>query len=299
MKRRTRFLFLLLLSAVVSGGTIFILSSAARAAVYLSFYRTWHATWPVAAGKRLPENLFPYFGLTSPVWVEVEPGVTMRLDPADLVPRAILVNRTWEASTTQELMRRLPAGGTFVDVGAHIGWYTLKAAKVVGPKGRVIAVEPNRETLLQLRQNIAASGVGSIVTVAPVACSDSETTLTFYAAGRQNTGKSSLSAANASGGSDIPASYLVRARRLDDIVKETAVSRVDEIKIDVEGAELLVLKGATGTLDRHRPVVAVEVNDSLLKTMGSSAAELIAFLHSHRYESAGRYEENMIFLPLP
>lgn len=248
-------------------------------------------------GKQLPDHLSRFFTPFVPIWVHVEPGVTMRLDPYDYVTQAILVQRTWEPSTTQELLRHVPAGGTFVDVGAHVGWYTLKAAQVVGPKGHVIAVEPNRETLVKLRDNIRASGVSAVVVVAPVACSDSESTLTLYATSRANTGESSLSAANASQDTTIAASYPVRTRRLDDIVKEAGAGRVDAIKIDVEGAEVLVLKGAAQTLDRDKPIVAVELIDRQLKAMGSSAAELTAFMRSHGYTPAGMHEENMIFMP--
>lgn len=158
-------------------------------------------------------------------------------------------------------------------------------------------MEPNRETLVKLRDNIRASGVSAVVVVAPVACSDSESTLTLYATSRANTGESSLSAANASQDTTIAASYPVRTRRLDDIVKEAGAGRVDAIKIDVEGAEVLVLKGAAQTLDRDKPIVAVELIDRQLKAMGSSAAELTAFMRSHGYTPAGMHEENMIFMP--
>ncbi|MGO9011014.1 MAG: FkbM family methyltransferase [Bryobacteraceae bacterium] len=297
MKRWIVRLCLALLIVLICGGAILALSPTARTKTFFSFYRSWHSHWPFAAGRGLPDHLSRFFTPFVPIWVHVEPGVTMRLDPYDYVTQAILVQRTWEPSTTQELLRHVPAGGTFVDVGAHVGWYTLKAAQVVGPKGHVIAVEPNRETLVKLRDNIRASGVSAVVVVAPVACSDSESTLTLYATSRANTGESSLSAANASQDTTIAASYPVRTRRLDDIVKEAGAGRVDAIKIDVEGAEVLVLKGAAQTLDRDKPIVAVELIDRQLKAMGSSAAELTAFMRSHGYTPAGMHEENMIFMP--
>ncbi|MFY9725469.1 MAG: FkbM family methyltransferase [Bryobacteraceae bacterium] len=297
MKRWIVRLCLALLIVLIGGGAILALSPTARTKTFFSFYRAWHSHWPFMKGKQLPDHLSRFFTPFVPIWVHVEPGVTMRLDPYDYVTQAILVQRTWEPSTTQELLRHVPAGGTFVDVGAHVGWYTLKAAQVVGPKGHVIAVEPNRETLVKLRDNIRASGVSAVVVVAPVACSDSESTLTLYATSRANTGESSLSAANASQDTTIAASYPVRTRRLDDIVKEAGAGRVDAIKIDVEGAEVLVLKGAAQTLDRDKPIVAVELIDRQLKAMGSSAAELTAFMRSHGYTPAGMHEENMIFMP--
>ena len=145
-----------------------------------------------------PKALWPVFEPFVPVWAQIEPGVTMWLDPYDFVSRVILGTGEWEPQTRHVMEPHVPVGGTFVDVGAHIGWYSLKAAKAVGPKGHVIAVEPNHETLLRLRDNIRASGASAVIVVAPVACSDSETTLNFYAAPRANTGESSLSLENAS-----------------------------------------------------------------------------------------------------
>jgi hypothetical protein len=74
--------------------------------------------------------------------------------------------------------------------------------------------------------------------------------------------------------------------------------RLDAIKIDVEGAEFLVLKGATGTLDRARPVVSVEVVESQLQATGSSAEEVTAFMHSHGYTPASTHELNTILVPI-
>ena len=90
----------------------------------------------------------------------------------------------------------------------------------------------------------------------------------------------------------------MRARRLDDIVREVGVTRVDAVKIDVEGAEFLVLKGAVEILDRYRPVLSVELLDQGLKSMGSSVAEVTAFLRSHGYVPKQITESNMEFVPV-
>ena len=298
MKRkgvRVRFLVLL---GLVAAGSIFMVRPSLRTKGYFLFFRTWYSHCPFAAGKLWPKALWPVFEPFVPVWVQIEPGVTMWLDPYDFVSRVILGTGEWEPQTWHAMEPHVPVGGTFVDVGAHIGWYSLKAAKAVGPKGRVIAVEPNHETLLRLRDNIRASGASAVIVVAPVACSDSETTLNFYAAPRANTGESSLSLASASEEGPVAASYQVRARRLDDIVREVGVTRVDAVKIDVEGAEFLVLKGAVETLDRYRPVVSVEVLDQGLKSMGSSVAEVMAFMRSHGYAPKQLTESNMEFVPV-
>jgi FkbM family methyltransferase len=215
----------------------------------------------------------------------------MRLDPHDLIPREILMTGHWEPQTWRVLEPHVPVGGTFVDVGAHIGWYSLKAAKAVGPKGRVIAIEPDHETLRKLRDNIRASGAEAVIVVVPVACYDSETTLPFYSAPGTNTGESSLYLGAASQEGPITASYPVRARRLDDILREVGVTRVDALKIDVEGAEVHVLKGAVQTLDRFRPETSLEID-------GANVREVKLFMRSHGYAPKKVTESNTEFVPV-
>jgi FkbM family methyltransferase len=298
VKRKWVRLGFLVLMGLVAAGSIFMARPSLRTKGYFVFFRTWYSHWPFAAGKLWPNALARHFEPFVPVWVQIEPGVTMWLDPYDLVSGGILASGQWEPKTWHALEQHTPAGGTFIDVGAHIGWYSLKAAKAVGPKGRVIAVEPNPETLRTLRDNIRASGAGAVIIVAPVACSDSESTLTLYAAPRANTGMSSLSLENASRLGAVDSSYQVRARRLDDIVREAGVTRVDAVKIDVEGAEFLVLKGAVETLDHYRPVIAVELSDEGLKPMGSSVEEVMAFMRAHRYVPTQYLEQNVEFVPV-
>jgi FkbM family methyltransferase len=273
-------------------------SPVMRTQGFFAFSRAWHSHWPFSTGEELPDYLARPFCPFVPVWLQLEPGITMLLDPYDMVTSHMLTHGSWESSTWHELERHVPLGGTFVDVGAHVGWFSLKAAKAVGPKGRVIAVEPNHETLRRLRDNVRASNASAVITIAPVACADSETTLTFYAAPHANTGESSLSSANASYTGAVTASYQVRARRLADVVREAGVARVDVLKIDVEGAEFLALKGASEILARFRPVVVVELIDEQLKSMGSSAEEVKAFMRSHGYEQKHGYDQNVEFVPL-
>jgi len=200
------------------------------------------AIWENLPGWMLPavERVYP----PKPVRVEVEPGVNLLLDPQDLVARQILITGTWQSRVWQSISAGLPAGGVFLDVGAHIGYDTLKASVTVGPSGKVIAFEPNPGTLEQLRANIDASHATNVI-VAPIACADKEQVLTLYDSTSQgNSGASSLSLENADedGKGTLP-SYSVRARRIDDVVRELGLTRLDVIKVDTEGAEVLVIRG--------------------------------------------------------
>jgi hypothetical protein len=122
--------------------------------------------------------------------------------------------------------------------------------------------------------------------------------LNLYAAPDVNTGETSLSSANASQIGAVTHTYKVRARPLDDIVRESGVARVDAIKIDVEGAEYLVLKGAQQTLDRFHPMVLVEIVESQLREMGASSAQVRDLLRAHGYREGRHGDLNVEFLPL-
>jgi FkbM family methyltransferase len=270
--------------------TITVLAEVASPLVRNRTCLALETVWQHDGGRGLPPSLVRLLSPTVPVWVRVEPRLHLRLDPIDWLDRTILTTGVWEPNTWLGLAEHIPKNGVFVDVGAHIGYYSLKAASLVGSGGRVLAIEPNPETLRRLRANIRESGASEVV-VEPVACSDSDGMLEFFAANEQNVGASSLSRANASQAGPVAHSYRVRTRRLDDIVRESGGSRVDVIKIDVEGAELLVLKGAGDTLDRFHPVVAVELSEVQLKNMGSSSAQVLEFLRSHGYAPRHKYGE--------
>lgn len=284
------------LSILAAGlvAVVMIVNPAVRTKGYFAVERQWTAHWPFPRGGSLPKHLKWLVQPTEPAWVQVEPGVTMLLDPEDYVSHAILTTGAWEAESWNAMRQHLSAGAVFVDVGAHIGYYSLKAANVVGAGGRVIAVEPNPPTVRELEDNIRASGA-TVINVQPVACSDAETTLDLYASPRVNTGQTSLSKANASQGGQAVNTYHVRARPLDDIVKDTGVTRVDVVKIDVEGAEMLVLKGSTATLARYHPVLVVELIDPQLRSMGTSEAEVRAWLRAHDYAARATYQDNVEF----
>ena len=284
------------LIAIIAAGSLFMSVPSIRTRGFFAFYRGWQKISP---GSEFPGTIVHYFGPFIPIRVQLEPKINMLLDPNDLVTAVIISTGTWEPETLRTLESHTPPGGTFIDIGAHVGWYSLHAANRVGKAGHVIAVEPNPMTLVKLRDNIAANGDGDVITVAPVACADAEGTLTLFEAPHRNTGESSLALANASQEGQIAQSVKVRSRSLDEIVKDSGVTRVDVIKIDVEGAELLVLKRAQGVMARYRPAIVVEVVDGQLKAMGTSEKELMSFMTAQGYTAKRTFERNVEFVPTP
>ena len=113
--------------------------------------------------------------------------------------------------------------------------------------------------------------------VEPIACTDREQMLTLYAAPSMNTGDLSLARRNADlTYKEASRPYQVRGRPIDDVVRELNLTRVDAMKVDVEGAEVYVLRGTVKTLKRFHPKVVIEIVAQQLAGMNTTPEELIA-----------------------
>lgn len=262
-------------------------SHANRPAFVRSYFwleQQWVEHWPVTHQKWEVQKLAPVLcrmGLLSPVRVQVEPGVSFLLDPRDLLSVSILRGGSWQPELWDSMSPSLSEGGVFFDVGAHIGYFSLKASLKVGRTGHVLAFEPNPETMRLLRDNVAANHAENVI-VEPIACTDREQMLTLYAGPPSNTGMSSLASENVPLEGP-PRLYTVRGRMIDDVVGELKLTRVDAIKIDVEGAEAYVLRGAAKTLKRFHPKVIVEVVPSQLAALHSTPDDVTAVLKAAGY----------------
>ena len=144
-------------------------------------------------------------------------------------------------------------GMQVLDVGAHVGYFTLLFAVLVGPKGRVYAVEPKPENLVKLRAMLAANSVAN-VTVFPVAATDRKGEVEFITERTGQMGHISDGRAPHEDESVIA----VEAVRLDDLTRANDISRIDLIKIDIEGTEPEALRGMADLLLHDRPAIICE-----------------------------------------
>lgn len=149
---------------------------------------------------------------------------------------------TYEADQTAVFCEHVGAGATVIDLGANIGYYTLLAAHLVGPSGRVLACEPEPLNASFLRRHVSANRLGN-VEILEVAVADRAGEVRF------TRGKGRGRGHIADEGE-----LMVPLRRLDDIVQE-ATMEPDFLKIDVEGAEDDVFAGGTHTLETYRPLI--------------------------------------------
>jgi FkbM family methyltransferase len=195
-------------------------------------------------------------------------GHILTLDLAQWSDRMTFFLGRWYDLHTQLLVRDLlGAGDTVVDVGANRGSFTLVAASLVGPSGKVICFEPNPNCIRLLEQGIEANDLSNII-IHPIGLGDREARLClsvpFVNSGEGTFGRFAYPS---------DAGYRIEAqvRKGDDLL---ANEHVRFIKIDVEGFECRVLEGLRKTIAADAPIVTTEVISDLLLRSESSSEEL-------------------------
>ena len=192
--------------------------------------------------------IYPYFAWRDYQYVaKTQFGSSMKGTTSDVIQRYIYYFGIWEPHVGAFLRARLKSGETFVDVGANVGYFTLLGAKLVGPKGRVVAIEAASTTMEQLRANVGRNRVDGIVRCVHAAASDREGTTVLYAGQTGNLGTASIVREKGNHAEAVPCAPL------DRLLTPQEIESVRVIKIDVEGAEALVFEGMKSILARLRP----------------------------------------------
>ena len=177
----------------------------------------------------------------------------------------------------------LKPGMVFFDVGANDGYFTLFAARRLGPAGRVIAVEPSTRERVNLQCNVEANRLTN-VTVVPLALGVAPGTASLRLAKGTHSGHNTLGNF-AHDGVQMDSFEEVKVDALDAVATRLGLARVDFIKIDVEGAEASVIDGAREVLRQMRPTLLLEINEMALQAQQRSAERLLGTLrHEFDYE---------------
>lgn len=161
----------------------------------------------------------------------------------DLIGRVLAISGVWEPNVTAAFERAVDPGDVVLDIGAHIGYYTLLAARLVGSEGHVHAFEPSPSTYQSLCANIDLNGFEN-VTPHELAVGEERGRAILYEGPGSNSGLTTLSAALAAKNS--PArETAVEVGPVESVVPAEDLERVRVIKIDVEWQEIEVLRSLT------------------------------------------------------
>lgn len=190
-----------------------------------------------------------------------------------------LTRGSYEPQEIRFFRSMLKPGDTALDIGANFGLYTILAAKQVGREGRVLAFEPNPNSLRYLRLNILLNRQSRIEVVS-VALSNEEGETEFICVSQ-----GAYSALKVGETPGTTSAIRVRQTTLDAIAAAESLYLVDFVKMDVEGAELLVLQGGEEFFSRiPRPLVMCEFNDNRAAPYGHTSRDVYQWLRDRDYE---------------
>ena len=216
--------------------------------------------------------------LTEPDAVLCRAGdVELFADAADAAVTPGLRSGEYEPHLTAAFERYCTPGMTVVDVGANLGYYSLLAARLVGPSGHVVALEPNSENCRLFVSSLRKSGIDNVL-VLPVAA-DVEKGWAYYSTHVGSNG----GLIDDDGDLLAHPGVVVPTFRLDDLVS----GPVGFLKMDVEGAEGRVVRGATRLIERDRPIVTTELKEEMLRRVsGATVGEYLSYFEGLGYRPA-------------
>lgn len=188
---------------------------------------------------------------------------------------------TYEVPVQKALIENAEPGGVVYDVGANIGYFSLLAARRVGPKGQVYAFEPVARNAAAIERSARANSFDTVtVFERAVGAAHGVTELNLA----RHIGGAMLASVGAP--PDWRGSVDVEVVALDGFIDAMGLRPPSLIKIDVEGAEMDVLRGLTRTLEANAPVMIIELDDLDAAALESKARDLLAALSGLAYDAA-------------
>ncbi|WP_020142605.1 FkbM family methyltransferase [Terracoccus sp. 273MFTsu3.1] len=181
-------------------------------------------------------------------------ALTARMPLDDSIGRALYLYDVYEWPTALTLATLARPGTTCVDVGAHVGSYAALASLAVGPAGRVLAFEPDATNRERLERHVRLNDLANVV-VLDHGLADVESEVAMVRPVAANSGMTRLARSG-----ETP-DFSMGVRRLDDVLAGREAPSVSVVKIDVEGAEVAVVRGAADLIARDQPFVVFEEND--------------------------------------
>lgn len=241
------------------------------------FLRELH---PRAMTWRYFKTLYP----KRPILARLPNRLRLRVHPYDVIGKTIFVNGVFEKAETLFVTSFLRQGMVFFDIGANLGYYTLLGAECVGSTGRVHSFEPSARMFSELQFNVSLNRLSENCTLNQVAVSEKEGIAQFpqHKLGKEIYGSLAFQKYFQS---TIIGYHEVKTIALDNYLAKHVIPAVDLIKIDIEGAELLALRGARRLLSRdNAPAIVLEIADILTQSFGYKGVEICKFLSAYGYE---------------
>lgn len=226
-------------------------------------------------GRRLAKLMAVAVAFTrNPTRIKTINGITYELDLREVIDSSLYFTSTYEVKIDRLFEKYVKPGSTVIDIGANIGLHTLRSALLTGEKGKVLAIEPSTWAIKKLRRNLELNPeLSKVIEIRHNALGENaekSISLGFQSSYRLN-GKNEIY------------SEVVDVLTLDSIAEQNSLQSVDFIKIDVDGHELHILRGAKKMLSISKPVLVVEFTPSYSTSYLDELTAIETYLHSLGY----------------
>lgn len=226
-----------------------------------------------------------YLRAKAPFVVDLSYGMRMGIYPRNEECRAIYVRGIYDPNQLVAIKTLLPKGGIFIDVGANMGYFSVFAAKIVGDKGRVIAIEPSSREFDRLEHNLKLNRLKN-ASAHRLAITDKVGKTKISIATDERSSLNTIGYEFSVKGVEKIKTEEVESTTFDNFLKTARIKKIDLIKLDVEGSEIRALKGAERSIKKYRPIIILGTNKDALNVCDGNLAqldELIKKLHYVAY----------------
>jgi FkbM family methyltransferase len=227
---------------------------------------------------RLPENR-PFVLMK---WIN---GLTLAVYRKNEIFRAIFVRGIYDPNSLVVINAFLKKGSVFMDVGASMGYCSLLVAKTVGVEGKIFALEPSSRDFNRLVENIRINKLDDVISASRVAVSDVSGSTDLLVAAEERGALNTLGKEFGLKGVETDKVEVIETTTIDAFVRDKGIAKIAFIKLDVEGSELKALLGAKRTIEHHRPVIMLGINENSLAACGAGRAEIQKILNSFGYQA--------------
>lgn len=265
-------------------------NSKTAAARFISLVRLYTFYFPINRGKGRVFSLAKRFCKTFPrnVVTATKDGRRLEVGFRDWADDLIYFLGTYETFCSETIKKHIRRGDVCLHVGANIGWYSTLFRELCGADGAVHSFEPVPQTFVELEKNVALNGSPPNVFLNCCALGDEEKTSEIHLFDGVPSGHASLAPKKNQKAELIS----VKIRTLDSYLTEHKISRVDFVKVDVEGAELMFLKGAKKLFEQPKPpVIFMEMALNTTKEFGYKPNDLIAYIGEQAAYDFYEFEE--------
>ena len=211
-----------------------------------------------------------------PKETKTKEGLVLELDRTDPVASGAIALGVYERYESELFRSKAKTDMTIIDIGANLGYYTAIASRRAGERGLVIAFEPEPNFFKILSRNISRNNMKNAICF-EIAVAEKNGLTNLYLS-NENKGHNSIIRSE-----ELKTSTQVKTTTLDDFLFYQKITKVDIIKMDIEGAEILALEGMKNTLIKHLPLLFLEFSPHSIIKLNRNPADFLSTLRKIGY----------------